>query len=202
VGFAEKQANNAAGDAAAITVRVIKKGSAILPVTGAVITDVNLPVYASDDDTFSLSPAAGVFIGFARRFVSSGYLAVEFDAGVLVNPWAGYVCEALAASTKTIDVQDTGKLICVSADSVITLPATAVAITCGFLCVGAFGTVQISLSPNADDKIHGPDIAGANDKDLVNTKATARRGDFCILRFGHADGSMVIGISGTWATES
>jgi hypothetical protein len=202
VGFAEKQADNSSGNAADINVRVVKKGAVVLPVTGAVITDVNNPVYASDDDTFTFSPASGVFIGLASRFVSSGYMVVEFDAGRMIDPWAGYTCEALSASTKTANVEDAGKLFCVSADSVITLPATAVAVSIGFLCVGAYGDVQISLDPVSDDKIMGPDIAGENDHDLVNTKATACRGDFCLLRFGHTDGPVVEGIKGTWATES
>jgi hypothetical protein len=77
-----------------------------------------------------------------------------------------------------------------------------VAVSIGFLCVGAYGTVQISLDPESDDKIMGPDIAGTDNKDLVNTKATACRGDFCLLRFGHTDGPVVEGIKGTWATES
>lgn len=202
VGFAEKQADNSDGSAADINVRVVKKGAVVLPVTGAVITDVDNPVYASDDDTFVFSPASGVFIGFARRFVSSGNMVVEFNAGVLKDPWEGWTCEALSASTKTANVEDAGKLFCVSADCVLTLPATAVSITMGVLCVGPFGTVQISLDPVSDDKIMGPDIAGTNDKDLVNTKATARRGDFCVLRFGHTDGPFVEAIKGTWATQT
>ena len=201
-GFAEKKADNSSGSAADIKVRTVKKGSVVLAVTGAVITDVDNPVYATDDDTFTFSPAGGVFIGFARRFVSAGYMVVEFNAGVTKDPWAGYTKEAVAAATLTVDVQDAGKLFCVSVDCTITLPATAVAVTAAFLCVGAFGTAQITLSPVADDKIMGPNIAGANSKDLVNTKATARRGDFCILRFGHTDGPVVEGLNGTWLTET
>jgi len=200
-GFAESKADNSAGAAAAINCRTIKAGSVQLAVSGAVITDVDLPIYATDDDTFSFSPVGGVFIGFSRRFVSSGLLIVEFDVDNFMDPWAGLTCEVVA-DNKTLDVQDTGKAFFVTADAkVVTLPATAVAITCTIVNLGAFGTVAVNVSPVADDKIMGPDIAGANDKDLINTKATACRGDYVRLRLGHADGPMVDKMVGTWATE-
>ncbi len=201
VGFAEKNADNASGAASAINVRVVNSGAVVLPITGAVLTDVGNPVYATDDNAFTFNPASAVFVGFVRRFDSSGYVVVEFDVAQLKDPWAGWFRESLAAATLTLDVQDSSKLFCVSVDSVITLPATAVSITCGFLNVGPFGTVQISIDPVAADKIMGPNIAGTDNKDLINTKATARRGDFATLRLGHADGPFVESLHGTWATE-
>ena len=59
-----------------------------------------------------------------------------------------------------------------------------------------------SLSPNASDKVQGPDIGGTDNKDLINTKATSRRGDYVDLGFGQADGPTVLAIRGTWATEA
>lgn len=201
IGMAERQADNSSGLAAAINVRVKKKGTAQLSVSGAVITDVDQPVYATDDDTFVFNPAGGVFIGFVRRFVSAGVVIVEYDVGNFVDPWAGYVRETLAAATKTLDAQDSGKVICCTVTTVVTLPATAVALDVTLLCVGPFGTVQISADPAAADKIMGPDLPGTDNKDLINTLATARRGDFVSLRSGHADGYIVTGINGTWASE-
>lgn len=201
VGFAEKRANNSAGAAAAINVRTIKKGEISLSVSGAVITDVGQPVYATDDNTFVFTPVGSVFIGFVKRYVSSGVVIVEFDIENYDNPWAGRVVEALDASTKTLDAQDTGKIIACSVTTVVTLPATATALdNVTLLNIGPFGTVQISADPNASDKIMGPDIAGTDNHDLVNTLATARRGDFVTLRAGHADGYTVAEIKGTWAT--
>jgi hypothetical protein len=52
------QADNSAGAAAAINVRVIESGKIQLAVSGAVITDVGQPVYATDDDTFVFNPVA------------------------------------------------------------------------------------------------------------------------------------------------
>jgi len=140
VGFAEKKADNASGSAADINVRVIRKGSVQLAVSGAVITDVGLPVYASDDNTFSFLKTSGVFVGFARRFVSSGYMIVEFDVDKFVDPHEGLTAETIA-DNKTLDAQDTGKVFFVTADAkTITLPAVAGA---SFRVVngGAYGTV-------------------------------------------------------------
>src|SRR3990172_11410421 len=51
-GFAYAKADNSAGAAAAINVNVVECGQVQLSVSGAVITDVGQPVYATDDDTF------------------------------------------------------------------------------------------------------------------------------------------------------
>ncbi len=201
-GFAESKCDNSAGAAAALNVRVINKGVAKLSISGAVITDVGLPVYATDDDTFVFLPTGGVFVGFTRRFVSSGVMEVEFDAINFKDPWEGFVKETLAAGTKTLDIEDTGKLICCTLTTVITLPATATALECAVLNCGPYGTVQISLDPAAADKFQGPDIGGTDNKDLINTLATAQRGDFVHFKNGEANGATVIRMKGTWATEA
>src|SRR3990167_3954498 len=85
-GFAESKADNSAGAAAAINVDLIKSGEIQLSVSGAVITDVGQPVYATDDDTFVFLPTAAVFVGFVKRFVSSGAAVVEFNAGIFQDP--------------------------------------------------------------------------------------------------------------------
>jgi hypothetical protein len=203
VGFAEQKADNSAGTAAAKNVRVIESGQVQLSVSGAVITDVGQPIYATDDNAFAFSPVGGVFIGTVSRFVSSGIVIVAFDVANDADPYAHFgLRETLGAATKTLDAQDTGKLIWVTVDSVITLPATATALAgVTLMCGGPFGTVQISADPNASDKIMGPDLAGTDNKDLINTKATARRGDYITLTAGHTDGYVVNRIRGTWASE-
>jgi len=200
VGFAEDQADNSSGAAAAINVRTIKSGSVRLSVTGAVITDINQPVYAQDDNTFSFIKTSGVFIGFMRRFVSSGVAIVEFNAGVLVDPHEGMAAETISAN-KTLDALDTGKVFFVDTDAkVVTLPAVA---KMGFRIVngGAYGTVIITISPNAADGIQGTDLTTVDDKDLINTKATANRGDMVDLAYGDATGWAVDKMIGTWAKE-
>jgi len=201
-GFAAEKADNSAGAAAAINCRFYRKGCVKLTVAGVVITDVGQPVYATDDNAFAMLPTGGVFIGFIRRWVSSGVAEVDFDAVNFSDPYAGKLKETLSAATKTLDAQDTGKIFFVTVDSVITLPATATALaSVTLVCMGPFGTVQISADPNASDKIMGPDLAGTDNKDLINTKATAKRGDFVTLTAGHADGYVVNQLKGTWASE-
>jgi len=203
VGFAQRQADNSDGAAADINVKTIKSGSVKLCVPGALITDVGQPIFATGDNVFVFTPVGSVFIGFVRRWVSSGYVIVEFNAEVLKSPWAGRVCEALAAATLTLDAQDTNKVIVCSVTTVITLPVTATALkNVTLLCGGPFGTVEISASPHSDDKIMGPNLAGVNDKDLINTAATARRGDFVTLNAGDTDGYTAAELKGTWAAEA
>lgn len=203
-GFAVYRADNSAGSAADIYVETQLRGQIELAVSGAVITDVRQPVYASDDDTFSFSPVGGTFVGFVKRFVSAGVAVVEFDAPSFRDPWADYTVRETISADKTLDAEDSGKLFWVDTDAkVITLPAVATGLD-GFVIVngGAFGTVAVNVSPAAADMILGPDITGADNKDLINTKATARRGDFVILGGNDADGYSVQALRGTWAREA
>jgi hypothetical protein len=198
VGFAEAKADNALGAASAINVRVRREGAIILPVTGAVITDINLPVYAQDDNTFSFIKTSGVFVGFSRRFVSAGYAVVEFNVAGFVDPHAGLI-GATTSGTSTLAATDTGKVIFVIADAdVITLPAVAM-MKFRIVNGGAFGTVLVTISPNASDGIQAPGTSSVDDKDLVNTKVTACRGDFVDIEYGDATGWIVTAIKGTWA---
>jgi hypothetical protein len=201
-GFAESKADNSAGAAAAINVRTVKSGEIELAVSGAVITDVCQPVYATDDDTFVFSPVGGVFIGRVKRFVSSGVVVVEFEAGEMQDPWAAYTVREAITVDKTLDIQDNGKLFVVTADAkIITMPAVATPVNCAIMNGGAFGTIAVNVSPDAADKVQGPDLPGTDNKDLINTKATARRGDFVKLVTGDANGPIVAELRGTWATE-
>jgi hypothetical protein len=197
-GFCEQKCDNSTGAAAAKNVRVISKGVAKLSISGAVITDVGLPVYATDDDTFVFLPTAGVFIGMTRRFVSSGIMEVEFDAISMKDPWEGRLAET-AGATLTLDIQDSGKVICATVDTTITIPATAVAMDTVLLNCGPYSTVQITCDPGSSDKIQGPDIAGSDNTNLANTKATAQRGDFIHLRNGETNGAVILRMKGIWA---
>jgi len=201
VGFAEKKAANESGAAAAINVRVIKKGAVVLPVTGAVITDEGCPVYAQDDNAFSFIKTSGVFIGFFRRFTASGYGVVEFDTDGYTDPHEGLLAETVI-DNKTLDNQDTGKVFFVTVDAkAITLPAVegmAFKVVNG----GAYGTVIITIDPNANDGIKGPDLTNTDNKDLINTKATANRGDYVCIEYADATGWCVTKMRGVWAKEA
>lgn len=203
VGFAEAKADNSSGSAGDIKVRVYESGKIQLSVSGAVITDVGQPVYATDDNVFVFSPVGGVFVGFVHRWVSSGVVIVDFDARLYSDPYGAYSVRETISANKTLDSEDSGKLFWVDTDAVtITLPAVATPALCKVVNGGAFGTVAVTISPNANDSLEGPDITAADDKDVINTKATARRGDFAVLGFVDAAGYAITELVGTWAREA
>lgn len=205
-GFCETKADNSAGAAAAKNVRVVESGKIELSVSGAVITDKGQPVYATDDDTFVFNPVGAVFIGFVHRFVSSGKVIVAFDALNYRDPWAHKTVRETLTGTKTFDAEDTGKLFVVTDagdGDALTLPSIADGLNgITILAIGAFGSTAVTVDPAAADMILGPDITGADNKDLICTKATQRRGDFVTLDLGDADGYVVTEQRGTWAREA
>lgn len=200
-GFSTSKCDNSAGAAAEKNVEVYSKGTVTLSVTGAVITDIGQPVYAADDNAFQFNPVGGVFVGYVRRWDSAGVVEVEFNVE-WEDPYGDGPKETISTN-KTLDAQDTGKTFFVDTDALtVTLPATATALDCTIVNIGAFGGVAVNVSPAAADKIMGPDIAGTDNKDLINTKATAQRGDLVSLYSGHADGYTVRELVGTWAEEA
>ena len=83
-GFALEQVDNAAGSAGDKRVRVRTKGRVVLPISGVAITANDRPaVYASDDNTFTLTASTNSLIGYLSRWVSTGVAVVEFDAGLV-----------------------------------------------------------------------------------------------------------------------
>ena len=83
LGFAEAIADNSAGAAGAIGVNVKKRGNIVLAISGIAVTANDRPaVYASDDDTFTLTALGNSLIGYVSRWVSTGVAVVEFDAAL------------------------------------------------------------------------------------------------------------------------
>ena len=80
-GFAERQADNSAGAAGAVSVRVKTRGRVILSVAGVTaVTDEGSTVYASDDDTFTLTSTSNSAIGKIVRHISGTTVEVYFEA--------------------------------------------------------------------------------------------------------------------------
>jgi hypothetical protein len=82
LGFADHKVDNSAGAAGAANVRVLTRGVVRLAVTGATAITANdrPPVYASDDNTFTLTATSNSLIGYVRRWLASTDCLVEFDA--------------------------------------------------------------------------------------------------------------------------
>lgn len=84
MGFAERQCDNSAGAASAKNVRVRSRGFVSLPVTGAAsAADQGEAVYASDDDTFTLTSTSNTAIGKVHRWVSGTTCIVYFESVAL-----------------------------------------------------------------------------------------------------------------------
>jgi len=80
-GFAVAKADNSAGAAGAINVKVQQVGRIELEVTGVTaVTDEGSTVYASDDNTFTLSSTSNSAIGKIIRWISSTKCIVAFVA--------------------------------------------------------------------------------------------------------------------------
>lgn len=78
-GFAAAKADNSSGSAGDINVRTRRCGDIQLSISGLAITDAGKDVFASDDDTFTLTQSTNTRIGYVKRFVSSGVGVVRFS---------------------------------------------------------------------------------------------------------------------------
>ena len=79
VGFAVKQVDNSAGAAGDKDVKLRSCGFVQLPISGLAITANDQPaVYASDDDTFTLTSTSNTKIGNVHRWISTGVAIVAF----------------------------------------------------------------------------------------------------------------------------
>lgn len=80
-GFADERCDNAGGAAGAKRVKVKDRGRAKLAVVGASsAANVNDPVYATDDDTFTLTSSGALQIGKVSRWISGTTCMVDFEA--------------------------------------------------------------------------------------------------------------------------
>lgn len=80
LGFSNSKCDNAGGSAGAKNIRVRKKGTVKLAVTGASVASLGDTVYASDDDTFTLTSTDNTAIGKVVRHVTSTICMVRFEA--------------------------------------------------------------------------------------------------------------------------
>jgi hypothetical protein len=87
---------------------------------------------------------------------------------------------------------------------VFTLPAIGVVGQTFWIVNGAADGTLMTVSPNASDKFLW-DVAGAagtDDKDIINTAVTAKKGDYVKLSFGSAAGWIIDELGGTWIDQA
>ena len=83
LGFAIEQADNSSGSAGDIDVKVESKGYIKLAISSIGVTSNDrVAVYASDDNTFTLTSTSNSLIGYVAQWESTGYAIVEFDAAL------------------------------------------------------------------------------------------------------------------------
>jgi hypothetical protein len=81
LGVAVRQADNSAGLAAALNVRLIERGAIEIDVTGVTGPgDVDETIYALDDGTLTIASGSGTAIGKVKRHVSGTKCVVAFEA--------------------------------------------------------------------------------------------------------------------------
>ena len=109
--------------------------------------------------------------------------------------------EKTAAYT-VVTSDDAGKTFYVSTSVTFTLPAIAIGNTFTFVYTGNDGEATLTLSPNASD---GISFKGSqtDDKDLILTKATAKKGDYVTLAsLDQVVSWQVTAARGIWAKEA
>tara|TARA_Y100001937_G_C6941760_1_gene250696 strand:+ start:167 stop:601 length:435 start_codon:yes stop_codon:yes gene_type:complete len=117
-------------------------------------------------------------------------------------PATSNAVELSTNTTLTAATHGRHPILCTGAIT-LTLPAVAIGVSFHLINNNPDGTA-LTVSPNSSDKflINAAGSAGTNDKDIVNTGATARRGDSVKLTYGSADGWTILELNGTWADES
>lgn len=134
----------------------------------------------------------------------SDIVGLVFDAA---NP-----PEVAFAATGALTADQSGSTVAVATDALVATLPTAVPAGTNFTFRndGADGAVALTISPNALDKIVGTVAnaaadsvsGGALDKDIVNTKATANKGDYIKLIYDGTDTWYIVGGVGIWASEA
>ena len=111
--------------------------------------------------------------------------------------------EIKTANYTVVITADSGKTLASTLDAIVyTLPSIAVGNTVTFVNMAEDGQAAINISPAAVDGITYAGTAVDN-KDLINTKATAKKGDFVTL--ASLDGVVawqVVDVRGVWAKEA
>lgn len=80
-GFNIAKVDNSSGSDGDKNARVRTRGSVQLAVTGVTaVTDIGSTVYATDDDTFTLTASGASAIGKVARYISGTTVIVEFEA--------------------------------------------------------------------------------------------------------------------------
>jgi hypothetical protein len=110
----------------------------------------------------------------------------------------------------TLTAGQSSSIVTIATDAkVITLPAAADGLTYTVVNKGADGAVLVSIDTSGTESIFGTTTASTNvvipggaGKKLLNTKATAIKGDNVTLKGVAGVGWFIVGCHGIWAAEA
>lgn len=129
--------------------------------------------------------------------VASGGKITQEAGGAIVRP------VALKTLDYTVLASESGTIFKIATDAkTFTLPATEAGLEYTFINSGADGAVLLAISPQAADAIHGRALTSVDNKDLLNTKVTAKEGDTVTLAGDGVDGWFIVAVEGIWAKEA
>ena len=115
--------------------------------------------------------------------------------------------EAREANYQVINVVDSGKTFTSKLDGIVfTLPRIDAGVGTGntitFVNLSEDGQAAFNISPDPIDGIHYRNN-NSDDKDLINTKATSKKGDFVTLSSANGIISwQVVAVRGIWEKEA
>jgi hypothetical protein len=107
------------------------------------------------------------------------------------------------ANYTVVVVTDSAKIFASVLDAIVyTLPSIATGELYSFINLAEDGDAKVSISPASADGISYAGVSVDN-KDLINTKATALKGDYAtVASFDGADHWQVAEVSGLWQAEA
>jgi hypothetical protein len=203
-GVAAEKVDNSAG--ATKYANVYTEGLFLFTATSITQAMVGQMMYMVDDNIFD-DVYSAIPVGILVEYVSAteGWIKIDSAVDVPKGEYFG-TPNILDGVTKTDDytvlVTESGYVFKIATDGKkFTLPATAKGLTYTFVNTGADGANIITVSPDAADKIMGGGLAAVDNKDLINTKATAKKYDFATIVGDGADGWVITDKQGIWAAE-
>lgn len=107
-GFAEARADNSVGAAGDKRVRVRRYGGVVLTIASIAVTDIGKAVYASDDNTFTLTKGSNTQIGYVFAIDGTNLALVAYsEVGglevALTDSSGGTAADTIAAIGATYD---------------------------------------------------------------------------------------------------
>ena len=97
VGVAYEEIDNSSGANGDLSARVYTLGDFGMTLSGAAITDVGRPVFASADATLSFTATGNSYVGIVQDLISSGEIILRIDPNRLLVKTATHAVENLAA---------------------------------------------------------------------------------------------------------